>query len=35
VEVADAAGGDTAFQKAVALAPQCKEDVDRYRAASG
>ena len=32
VEVGDAAGADTAFQKAVTLAPQCKEDVDRYRA---
>src|SRR5438552_3566447 len=32
VEVGDAAGADTAFQKAAALAPQCKEDVDRYRA---
>jgi tetratricopeptide (TPR) repeat protein len=31
VEVGDAAGADTAFQKAVALAPQCNEDVDRYR----
>src|SRR5258708_8429836 len=31
VEVGDAAGADTVFQKAVALAPQCKEDVDRYR----
>ena len=31
VEVGDAAGADTAFQKAAALAPQCKEDVDRYR----
>jgi len=32
VEVGDAAGADTAFAKAVTLAPQCKADVDRYRA---
>ncbi|HWC75387.1 MAG TPA: tetratricopeptide repeat protein [Gemmatimonadales bacterium] len=31
VEMKDAAGADSAFQRAVALAPQCKDDVDRYR----
>jgi Tfp pilus assembly protein PilF len=31
VERKDAAGADTAFQRAVALAPQCKEDIDRHR----
>ncbi|HKA60072.1 MAG TPA: hypothetical protein VKD28_15735, partial [Gemmatimonadales bacterium] len=29
VETNDAAGADTAFQRAVALAPQCKADIDR------
>src|SRR5438034_6560955 len=31
VEVKDTPGADTAFQRAVALAPQCKDDIDRYR----
>src|SRR5437899_1311055 len=31
VEVKDAPGADTAFQRAVALAPQCKDDIDRHR----
>ncbi|MDP3911023.1 MAG: tetratricopeptide repeat protein [Gemmatimonadales bacterium] len=31
VEMKDAAGADSAFRKAVALAPQCREDIDRYR----
>src|SRR4051812_26930680 len=31
VETKDAAGADSAFQRAVALAPQCKDDIDRYR----
>lgn len=31
VEVKDAAGADSAFQRAVALAPLCKEDIDRHR----
>jgi cytochrome c-type biogenesis protein CcmH/NrfG len=33
VEVADAAGADSAFDRAVALAPQCAADVDGYRRA--
>ena len=33
VETNDAGGADTAFQRAVALAPQCKEDIDRHREA--
>lgn len=33
VEVADAAGADSAFDRAVALAPQCTADVDGYRRA--
>lgn len=32
VEVADAAGADSAFAKAEALAPQCKADIASYRA---
>jgi tetratricopeptide (TPR) repeat protein len=31
VEVADAAGADSAFDRAVALAPQCAADIDGYR----
>ena len=33
VEVTDAAGADSAFDRAVALAPQCTADVDGYRRA--
>ena len=33
VEVADARGADSAFERAVALAPQCTADVDGYRRA--
>ncbi|HXV91158.1 MAG TPA: hypothetical protein VD707_07290, partial [Gemmatimonadales bacterium] len=33
VEVADARGADSAFDRAVTLAPQCTADVDGYRAA--
>jgi cytochrome c-type biogenesis protein CcmH/NrfG len=31
VEMKDAAGADSAFRRAVALAPQCQQDVDTYR----
>lgn len=31
VEVKDAAGADSAFERAAALAPQCTDDIDRYR----
>src|ERR1700752_930992 len=31
VEVKDGAGADSAFRKAVALAPQCQADIDGYR----
>jgi len=31
VEVGDAAGADSAFRRAEALAPQCKQDIDGYR----
>lgn len=31
VEMGDAAGADSAFRTALALAPQCQEDIDRYR----
>ena len=31
VEVDDAAGADSAFRRAEALAPQCKQDIDGYR----
>src|SRR3989440_4070353 len=31
VEMGDAAGADSAFKKAEALAPQCKQDIDTYR----
>ena len=31
VEVGDAAGGDSAFRKAEALAPECADDIHRYR----
>jgi len=33
VEVADAAGADSAFDRALALAPQCTADIDGYRRA--
>ncbi|MGH7520363.1 MAG: tetratricopeptide repeat protein [Gemmatimonadales bacterium] len=31
VEVGDGAGADSAFQRAVGLAPQCTQDIDSYR----
>src|SRR6202165_6153325 len=31
VEMGDGAGADSAFRRAVALAPQCQQDIDRYR----
>ncbi|MFN2571915.1 MAG: tetratricopeptide repeat protein [Gemmatimonadales bacterium] len=31
VEVGDGAGADTAFTRALALAPQCRADIDRHR----
>jgi cytochrome c-type biogenesis protein CcmH/NrfG len=31
VEMGDAAGADSAFRRAEALAPQCKQDIDTYR----
>ena len=31
VEMKDAAGADSAFRKALALAPQCRQDIDMYR----
>lgn len=31
VEMKDAAGADSAFRRAVALAPQCQQDIDTYR----
>src|SRR6266850_4135972 len=31
VEVKDAAGADSAFRRALALAPQCQQDIDAYR----
>src|SRR5688500_8860974 len=31
VEVKDGAGADSAFRKALALAPQCRADIDGYR----
>jgi hypothetical protein len=31
VEVGDGTGADTAFQRTVALAPQCRQDIDRHR----
>ncbi len=31
VEVRDAAGADSAFRRAVALAPQCQQDIEGYR----
>ncbi|HEV8264985.1 MAG TPA: tetratricopeptide repeat protein [Gemmatimonadales bacterium] len=31
VEMGDAAGADSAFRRAEALAPQCKQDIDSYR----
>ncbi|MGH7606200.1 MAG: tetratricopeptide repeat protein, partial [Gemmatimonadales bacterium] len=31
VEMKDAAGADSAFRKALALAPQCRQDIDGYR----
>ncbi|HEV8305717.1 MAG TPA: hypothetical protein VGQ25_12185 [Gemmatimonadales bacterium] len=32
VEMGDAAGADSAFRRAEGLAPQCKQDIDGYRA---
>jgi len=31
VEMKDAAGADSAFRRAAALAPQCQQDIDAYR----
>jgi Tfp pilus assembly protein PilF len=31
IEMGDAAGADSAFRRAEALAPQCKQDIDGYR----
>ena len=31
VEMGDAAGADSSFRRAEALAPQCKQDIDGYR----